>query len=97
MFRELYGTELDAALGYDNAVRHLAPHLAATYCNFPHGHPGHAAHTQALTQPRQSMTGPSKHFWDDDQHVRYISWLRLVPSDPPAFQTVASWSPPLFV
>jgi hypothetical protein len=37
VFRHLYETEVEAALGYDEAVRRLAPNQASSYCNFPEG------------------------------------------------------------
>jgi hypothetical protein len=46
----VYNDEVEAAMGYDHAVRRLAPHLASTYCNFPDGVPPPA---QLRTQSQQ--------------------------------------------
>ena len=35
----MYTTELDAAIGYDQAVRHLVAHWAPAHLNFPEGTP----------------------------------------------------------
>ena len=85
VWRQLYDTEVDAAVGYDNAVRRFMPHDAETFCNFPPGAaPAHyhdmggarpgmpPPHLAAHRGPPVMMPDGSRPgAWDaDDMHVR---------------------------
>ena len=60
---------MDAALAYDDAVRRLAPQLAASYCNFPEQPGSMPANGQAHMRrqvPRSAMELNPQSPWEGD-------------------------------
>jgi hypothetical protein len=69
-FRQQYDTELEAALGYDQAIRKLAPHEAEGFCNFPAtSMPPNMQGGGLLPVSGAPVDTPCRAAWNDDTHV----------------------------
>jgi hypothetical protein len=94
-FRQQYDTEIEAALGYDQAIRRLAPREAEGFCNFPPTYsPGNMTPDMSggvmLPISGAPMDMPRQAMWDaEDVHVRLCLPSRSFSRVPLVIPTIA--------